>query len=157
MKSAILLPALAFAATVTLTVSSLPATSITFVANLSGTNENPPIGSAAPGLATGILDTDPAVDTITVDVTFSDLTSGATEAHNHCCLSVAFLTDVNVMVATTTPSFLGFPTGVTSGNYSHVFDLPDEGDSALIMSAFDSSGMIAGAEAALGWAIEIGR
>jgi CHRD domain len=44
-------------------------------------------------------------------------------AHIHCCLASPFLTGVNEMIATTTPSFPGFPLGVTFGTFDNTFDL----------------------------------
>ena len=135
------------------------ATPITFVANLSPGNEVPPAASQGTGFATVILDTDPAVHTMTVDVTFSGLTTGTTAAHIHCCLPSAFATGVNVMVATTTPFFTDFPIGQTSGAYHHVFDLTDAGtyNLAFINSdIFNPGHTLAGAEAALVSGIENG-
>ena len=156
MKS--LLSAFAFAA-VMLAASSVSATPITFVAGLSPANEVPPTASSGTGFATVTLDTDPTVHTMTVDVTFSNLTSGTTAAHIHCCLASPLLTGVNVMVATTTPLFTGFPTGVTSGTYHHVFDLLDAGtyNPLFITSAFDLTHDVAGAETALVTGIENGE
>jgi len=97
------------------------ADSITFVANLTGGLEVPPSGSAGSGIGTIVVDT--IAQTMQVDITFSGLGSGTTAAHIHCCLASAFLTGANAGVATTTPTFTGFPLGVTSGTYSHLFDL----------------------------------
>jgi hypothetical protein len=97
------------------------ATPITFVANLTGTLEVPPSGSPGTGFAMVVLDL--AANTMQVDVTFSGLEAGTTASHIHCCLASPFLTGVSVGVATTTPTFTGFPLGVTSGSYSHLFDL----------------------------------
>jgi hypothetical protein len=94
---------------------------ITFVANLTQALEVPPTGSPGTGFATVVLD--PAANTLHVDVTFSGLTSGTTASHIHCCLASPFLTGVNVGVATTVPTFTGFPLGVTSGTYDHTFNL----------------------------------
>jgi hypothetical protein len=58
-----------------------------------------------------------------VKISFSGLTSGTTAAHIHCCLASPFLTNVNVPVATTIPTFPGFPLGVTSGTYDQSFNL----------------------------------
>ena len=94
-----------------------------------------------------------------VDVTFSGLTSGTTASHIHCCLASPFLTGSNVMVAITTPTFPGFPLGVTSGTYDMSFNLLDAGtyNPAFITSAFDPSHTVAGAEAALVAGIEGGE
>ena len=79
-----------------------------------------------------------------VNVTFSGLTSGNTAAHIHCCVAQGG----NAGVATTTPTFTGFPGGTTSGTYLHVFDLTDASswNPAFITS---NGGTTAGAEAAL--------
>jgi hypothetical protein len=156
MKS--LLSAFAFAAVI-LAASSVSATPITFVATLSGSNEVPATGSPGTGFATVVLDTDPLVHSMSVTVDFSGLTSPTTASHIHCCLASPFLGGVNVMVATTTPFFPGFPIGVTSGHYSQSFDLLDAGtyNPAFITSAFDPSQTIAGAETALVSGIENGE
>jgi hypothetical protein len=99
------------------------ATPITFVANLTGATEVPPTGSPGIGHATVVLD--PVANTMHVDVTFSGLLAGTTASHIHCCLPSPGATGVNVGVATTTPTFPGFPLGVTAGTYSHDFNLLD--------------------------------
>src|SRR6516225_2827875 len=126
---------------------------ITFTANLTQALEVPPTASTATGSATIVLD--PAASTLRVHVTFSGLTSGTTASHIHCCLDSLFETGVaavaNAMVATTTPTFSGFPLGVTFGSYDHVLDLtsPASYNPAFVTSPFNPSGTIAGAEAAL--------
>ena len=95
---------------------------ITFVANLTGANEVPPVASLGTGQAIVVLDA--TAQTIRLSVTFSGLGSPDVAAHIHCCLSSPLLSGVNVGVATTVPAFVGFPLGVTSGSYSsQVFDL----------------------------------
>jgi hypothetical protein len=101
------------------------ATPITFTANLIGANESPPTGSPGTGHATVVLD--PVANTLHVDVTFSGLEAGTTASHIHCCLPSPEAPGINVGVATTTPTFPGFPLGVTSGTYSHDFSLLDAG------------------------------
>ena len=96
------------------------ATPTTFTANLTPAQEIPPTASTATGSATITLD--PAANTLRVQVTFSGLSSVTTASHIHCCLASLFA-NANVMVATTTPTFPGFPSGVTSGTYDHVLDL----------------------------------
>jgi CHRD domain/PEP-CTERM motif len=133
------------------------ATPITFEANLTGALEFPPSGSPATGHATVVLDL--AANTMEVDVTFSGLLGFTTASHIHCCLASPFATGVNVMVATTVPTFTGFPLGVQSGTYSHLFDLLDASsyNPAFIASAFDPLHTVAGAEAALVAGIEAGE
>ena len=82
---------------------------------LSGANENPPNASPGTGEATVVIDG----DMLTLSTTFSDLLGPTTIAHIHCC---APATD-NAGVATPVPTFPAFPAGVTSGSYSHSFDL----------------------------------
>ncbi len=127
------------------------AISTEFVAILSGANEVPPTGSPGAGQATVILDL--TANTMQVDLTFSGLVAGTTASHIHCCLSSPEEPGVNVGVATTVPTFPGFPLGVTAGTYSHLFDLTN---SASYNPAFITAhgGTIAGAEAALVAGIE---
>src|SRR5215469_14368881 len=88
------------------------ATPVTFAGTLAGTNENP--SNASPGTGSVAVILDAAANTIRVEVTFSGLTSPTTASHIHCCEATPGA-NLNVMVATTTPSFTGFPLGVTSG------------------------------------------
>lgn len=119
-----------------------------FVANLAGANENPATPSS--GTGTAIVIVDPTANTMHVTVTFSGLTSGTTASHIHCCEATPGA-NANVMVATTTPTFAGFPLGVTSGSYNNTLDLTQASsyNPAFITSAFDPSHTVAGAEAAL--------
>ena len=94
---------------------------IHFNVNLIGSNEVPPSGSLATGVAS--LDLDTTAQTLTGHIVFSGLTSNTTAAHIHCCLASPFLTGVNVGVATVVPAFPGFPLGVTSGTDDFVLDL----------------------------------
>src|SRR5205085_739326 len=121
------LPALAMMAALTLPVPAANADPITFIANLSGANENPTNNSPGTGLATIVLD--PVAQTLQVNAIFSGLTSNTVAAHIHCCQTMPG-TNQNVGVATTVPAFpavdgfLGFPLGVTSGMFtSGVYDL----------------------------------
>ena len=150
-------PALVLLGALMLQAPAANAIPITFVATLTEALEVPPTGSPGTGNATVILD--PAANFMHVDVTFSGLTSGTTAAHIHCCLDSPFETGANVMVATTTPTFPGFPLGVTSGTYSQDFNLLDAGtyNPDFITSPFNPSGTIAGAEAALIAGIEDGE
>ena len=91
-----------------------------FVGFLVGSNEVPPSGSA--GTGTAIVIVDPAANTMHVSVVFSGLTSGVTASHIHCCQATPGA-NANIGVATTTPTFTGFPSGVTSGTYDNTFDL----------------------------------
>src|SRR5216684_8349924 len=105
-------PALVLLGALMLQAPAANAIPMTFVGNLSGANEVPPVVTQGTGFATIILD--PTAQTLQVNATFSGLTSNDTAAHIHCCAPLA----------TTVPAFPGFPLGVTSGTYSSVvFDL----------------------------------
>jgi len=88
--------------------SALP---VTFTASLSGLNEVPVNPSAGTGFVTVTFDL--AAHLLTVDATFSGLSSNTTASHIHAPGAPG----VNAQVATQTPSFLGFPLGVTSGSF----------------------------------------
>jgi len=60
---------------------------------------------------------------MSVAINFSGLQGNTTASHIHCCLAFPFQSGVNVGVATTTPTFPGFPLGVTAGSYFRTFDL----------------------------------
>jgi hypothetical protein len=142
---------MALAAVLILPVPASYADTFTLFGNLTGALEVPPTGSPGTGQATILLDT--TLNTMEVKVTFSGLTTGTTMSHIHCCLASPFETGVNVMVATTTPTFTDFPLGVTSGTYDHTFDLTlaSSYNPAFITSMFnlDPNQTVAGAEAAL--------
>jgi hypothetical protein len=107
------------------------------------TAEAPAI-STGTGSATVIIDD--VLNTMRVITSFSGLSGNTTVAHIHCCTSVAMTGSAGV--ATTTPSFAGFPSGVTSGNYDTTFDSTLSGSwRAGFITA--SGGTTAGAQAAL--------
>jgi hypothetical protein len=56
-----------------------------------------------------------------VNVVFSGLSAPNTASHIHCCTAVPNTGTAGV--ATAVPTFTGFPSGVTSGSYDHIFDL----------------------------------
>jgi hypothetical protein len=127
------------------------ATLIQYIANLDATGETPPT-SPAKGYAT--VDYDNVAHTLALHITFSGLLGTTTASHIHGP-TAAPLTG-NASVATTTPSFTGFPLGVTSADWSNVLDL-------TLASSYNPSfvsangGTTAGAEAALTGAIAAGR
>ena len=149
MKQLIVLFALSIA--LLLPAQTIYAMPITFGANLSGLTEVPPTGSPGTGQATVILD--PVANMMHVDVTFSGLFAPTTASHIHCCLPSPEAPGVNVMVATTTPTFPLFPLGVISGTYSHDFNLLDLGTYNPAFVTLNG-GTVAGAEAALVAGIE---
>jgi hypothetical protein len=88
---------------------------LVFTATLSGANEVPP--NASPGTGSAVITIDGHM--MTVSVTFSGLLGNTTASHIHCCSAVG----TNAQVATTTPTFPGFPSGVQSGTYVRTLDL----------------------------------
>ena len=114
-----------------------------FRAVLSGPAESP--ANNSPGVGSATVDLDTSAHTLHVNATFSGLASPTTMAHIHCCTTIP---NGTAGVATTTPTFVGFPLGVTSGTYDVTLDttLASSWDPAFITA---SGGTTAGAEAAL--------
>jgi hypothetical protein len=75
--------------------------------------------NASPGTGLVAMTYDSVAHTLLLNVSFSGLLGNVTAAHIHCCV----LAPSNAGVATTTPSFSGFPLGVTSGTYLNTLDL----------------------------------
>lgn len=131
---------------------SLRATPLEYTATLLGAAESPP--NASPG--TGFADVfyDGTAHTLRVIITFSDLLGATTASHIHAPTVTPFTGTAGV--ATTTPSFTGFPLGVTSGSYDHTFDL-------TLASSFNpafvtaNGGTTGGAETALAAALLNGK
>jgi hypothetical protein len=101
-----------------LVASAAVAGPVSYIVNLSGPNESPSNGSPGTGFATVILDT--SAHTLFVQISFQDLIGTTTASHIHCCTAVP--DDGTAGVATITPTFTGFPLGVTSGTYTHTYD-----------------------------------
>ena len=95
------------------------ASPVTFTAVLDGPSEAIPNASPGTGAATVIIDA--AAHTMDVSVTFSGLVGTTTTSHIHCCTAAPDSGAAGV--ATSTPTFPGFPSGVTAGSYSHLFDM----------------------------------
>lgn len=90
-----------------------------YTATLSGAAEVVPNASPGTGMAKVTVDT--IGKTMLIETSFADLLAGNTAAHIHCCTA---LPDAGAAgVATVTPTFTGFPTGATSGTYSHLYDM----------------------------------
>ena len=101
-------------------VLSAHAALIQYTVNLNGPNE--PTTSA--GLGIGTVNYDNVAHSLQLQVAFFGLTnfsSGTTASHIHAATAVAFTGTAGV--ATTTPSFDGFPLGVFSGSYSNTLNL----------------------------------
>jgi len=133
------------------------AETLTFIATgptvpgMSSLNENPAPPSSS-GTGTALVTWDTVTNMMTVNVVFSGLTSPDTAAHIHCCISAPGTTGV----ATTVPTFTGFPGGVTSGTYAHTFDMlaPGSYNPAFVTA---HGGTAASAAAALLAGMEAGQ
>lgn len=90
-----------------------------YSAVLDGLSEIPQNASPGVGFATITVDFD--FLTMRVEASFSGLIGNTAAAHIHCCTLIPG--SANVGVATQTPTFSGFPSGVTSGTYDHTFDM----------------------------------
>ncbi len=112
---------LASTAVLALSAAALPAAAVQqiYTATLSGANESPPNASAGAGAA--IVTVDLGLSTMRVQTTFAGLTGNVTNSHIHCCTTTPGVG--NVGVATTTPTFTGFPSGNVFGSYDHTFDM----------------------------------
>ena len=125
---------------------------ITYSAPLSGSAEAPP--NASLGVGTGQVDVNTTTHQMHVYATFSGLTGNTTASHIHAPTAVAGTGTAGV--ATTTPTFAGFPLGVKSGVYDIVLDL-------TLASSYNpayvtaNGGTTAGAEAALLAALAAGK
>jgi len=146
-------PALALLSLATCLVpSGANAAVFVYEAFLSGANEAPP--NASPGTGYALVTYDDVAHTLGLDISFSGLTAGNTAAHIHVVTDPPPAT--TGAVATTTPTFAGFPTGATAGNYLNVLDL-------TLVSSYRAGfitangGTTAGAEAALGLGLADGR
>ena len=115
---------------------------IKYTVTLTGNNEVP--ASATSGTGFADIDYDDILHTLSLNVTFSGLSGNVTASHIHS----PALPTANAGVATTLPTFPGFPSGVTSGNYVQTLDmtLATSYNPAFITA---NGGTVSGAEAAL--------
>lgn len=105
------------AVALTLAMGTASAALITLGSPMSGAVENPVNASPATGVV--FVDIDTIADTMRVRGSFTGLIGNTTMAHIHCCV----LPPGNVGVATTVPSLVGFPLGVTAGVFDSTLDL----------------------------------
>jgi hypothetical protein len=125
-----------------------------YTASLNGAIEVPTNNSAGTGL--GFVNYDNVAHTLQVMVTFSGLSGTVTASHIHAPTPIPFGPASTAGVATTTPTFSGFPSGVTSGSYSNTLDLTQASSyNPSFVSA--NGGTTATAEAALVAAIANGQ
>lgn len=132
------------------------AVTLSFSAILTGPAEAPP--NASPGTGTALVTIDGVAHTMRVEVSFGGLDGLTTASHIHVIDGPgdANLADTVGPVATTVPSFVGFPLGVTSGSMDQTYDMTSAGS---YRAAFitDSGGTTAAAEFQLFDAIIDGR
>src|SRR5262249_51818921 len=121
-----------------------------FTAALNGANQNPPVATVGTGTATVAWNT--LTNEMTVNVSFTGLTTPTITAHIHCCVTPPG----NTGVATTVPTFPGFPLGATPGSHPRSSDrtAPASYNPAFVTA---HGGTTAGAEAALLAGIRAGQ
>ena len=90
-------------------------------ATMSGPAEADP--NASPGYGVAFFIVDDVALTMNMSVPFFDLLGTTTAAHIHCCTANPLMGAAGV--ATTTPTFPDFPSGVTTGLYERTFSLAD--------------------------------
>ncbi|MEY2840326.1 MAG: hypothetical protein RJB60_2625 [Pseudomonadota bacterium] len=88
-----------------------------YFGQLLGSSEVP--AASTPGMGEVRVTLDFDLVTMRVEASFSGLLGTVTAAHIHCCT----LPGANTGVATTTPTFAGFPTGVKAGSYDQTFNM----------------------------------
>jgi hypothetical protein len=139
-----ILPALALAASVLAGAPAVYAQTTTYRATMSGPAEATPNASPGYGIATIVIDL--TANTLQFNIPFTGLIGTTTAGHLHCCTASPLTGTASP--ATAVPSFPGFPTGVSSGNYSVLLNLLDP---ATYNPAFISShgGTVASAASAL--------
>ena len=138
--------------------SALPlqAAPILFATTLNGPNEEPP--TASPGTGYALVTIDAITHLMRVEVSFAGLVAPNTASHIHVINGPGDANTADTLgpVATTTPTFTGFPSGTTSGVFDSTFDM-------TLASSYragfitDSGGTTALAEAALFGGIIEGR
>src|SRR5262249_5094716 len=83
--------------------------------------DGPSDGNTSLGTGFGSVSYDSTAHTLQLQLSFSGLQGNTTASHIHAPTAAPF--SGNAGVATTTPTFAGFPLGVTSGTYSTTLDL----------------------------------
>jgi len=142
-----LLPAL-----IACSLMSARASVFQYSVTLDGPSESP--ANASPGIGSGSVNYDNVAHTLQLQVSFSGLLGTTTASHIHAPTASPFSGTANV--ATTTPSFTGFPLGVMSGTFANTLNLTA---ASTYTPAFVTAngGTLAGAEAALASAMAGGK
>src|SRR5690606_30775946 len=79
----------------------------------------------ATGSGSALVTIDTLANSMRIEASFSGLSGTSTVAHIHCCTATAGSGTVGV--ATITPSFTGWPAGVTAGSYDLTYDTTSAG------------------------------
>ena len=128
------------------------ANEIVYYTDLSGAAESPPNASPGTGWTRVTIDFD--LMTMHLEASFADLMGTTTVAHIHCC--TASPDTGTAGVATQTPSFVGFPAGVSSGAYDSIFDMTQASSyNAAFIAA--NGGTVDGAFSALTMGLDAGK
>ena len=123
-----------------------------YSATLSGAAEAPP--NASPGTGSGLVTFDIDLVTMRVQASFTGLTGNSSAAHIHSATAVPGVSTAGV--ATQTPTFGGFPLGVTSGIYDRTFDMTQASSyNAAFITA--NGGTVSSALNALVFGLDNGR
>lgn len=117
------LKSLAILSTVLFAAASSEAALFTYNLSLSGPNESPT--NLSPGIGSGTVTINDATFQMVIAMVFSGLTGTTTAAHIHAATATAFTGTAGV--ASTSPSFAGFPLGVTTGSYNNTLDMTQSG------------------------------
>lgn len=115
----ILLKGAALAAVLSLCVASAQAQIFVYQAFLDGPSEAP--ANASPGTGFALVTINTTLNTMRVQASFSGLVGTVTASHIHAATATPGAGTAGV--ATQTPTFAGFPSGVTSGVYDNTFDM----------------------------------
>lgn len=153
MKSKLLLKAIMTSSILmSFLASTSHATIFSYEVTLSGPNEFP--ANASPGTGFATVNFDDSANTLFIDLVFSGLLGTTTASHIHAATVIPGTGTAGV--ATTTPTFAGFPLGVTSGSFTTTLDLTSASSyNPSYVSA--NGGTTAGAEAALAAAMAAGE
>lgn len=100
-------------------VGPVGATVFVYQITLNGASESP--ANSSLGVGSGTITVSPDLRTMAINLSFSGLTGTTTAAHIHCCTVTPRTATAGV--ATMTPSFTGFPLGVTAGSMAQTFDM----------------------------------
>ena len=146
--------------------SAARAAQFPFTIFLSGPSEFPT--NTSPGTGSGTLLYDDVAHTLAMNISFSGLIGNTTAAHIHAPTAIPGTTPgiggteaqasaaMGASVATTLPSFVGFPLGVKSGTFNNTLDLT-QSSSWNPSYVTNNGGTPASAEVAFATALKEGR